>query len=791
MRYLSIFDHNTRKRLAFLQNAYRVGYKLDMNQVWSARFTLPYDDPKNKYCQPLNYVEVYDDEEYIGLFRIIPSRIHRDSTTQEITYECEHVIATLIDDYLIKWHEIGNRGTYTNQVIQYVLNQQNVKRWTLGDCAFRHQYLYGWENENLLSAMFSIPNVFTERYRWDYDTLNYPWTLHLRANPTEEQTTKRVYNSATGQTESFTYVKHNAVAEIRYRKNMLGIEKVIDASTIVTRLYAFGYGEGENQLNISKANPTKKMYIDADTQSTYGIITQVWVDRRYQYSETLYQAAVKRLEKLKEPQVSYNVQAAYFDSLKKCKVGDIVRIIDDEDGTDLYLPLQTIEKADMTGAPNDATLTFGSLQDDAAGSVADLFDRQRVEETYSQGAVTLYSQNFADNAASGFPAEMRFYIPANVVHINEIILQGRFSAFRGYSKATKGGGATSSTTQNGGSSTPTTAAGGSTTITSESGGSSSLTSAGGGATTATSSSGGNSTVTSNSGGSSTVTSASGGGGAVTSAAGGSSTATSGSGGSAQTSTEQTGGSGYDTSASSISLLTNDTSAEGYSGSNSGRDEAYTYYAGDPSHQHKYYWPSSHSHYVSLSHHHSIPAHTHGIVLAKHTHTVNIGSHTHSVSIPSHSHSVSIPEHSHNVSIPNHTHSVSIPSHTHTVTIQNHTHSISIPSHTHSVKVPNHTHTVSIPAHSHNFSIPDHTHNIEYGIYKGTTASKGTLVVDGTTVGNYSSFDNLDLIPYLNKDSDGIVVRGWHTLQVTPDNLTRIELDLVIQLFANSRGGGQY
>lgn len=783
MRYLSIFDHNTRKRLAFLQNAYQIGYKMDMNQVWSARFTLPYDDPKNKYCQPLNYVEVYDDEEYIGLFRIIPSRVHRDSNTQEITYECEHVIATLIDDFLIKWHEVGNRGTYTNQVIQYVLNRQTVKRWNLGDCDFRHQYLYGWENENLLTALFSIPNVFTERYRWDFDTLNYPWTLHLRANPTEENATKRVYNSATGRTESFSYVKHNAVAEIRYKKNMLGIEKVVDASTIVTRLYAFGYGEGENQLNISKVNPTKKLYIDADTQSTYGVITEVWVDRRYQYADTLYQAALKRLGELKEPKISYNVQAAYFDDLKKCKVGDIVRIIDDEEGIDLYLPLQSIEKSDMTGAPNEAILTFGSLQENAAGTVTDLFDRQRIEETYSQGAVTLYSQNFADNAASGFPAEMRFYIPQNVVHINEIILQGRFSAFRGYSKATKGGGAASSTTKNGGSSTPTTAAGGSTTLTSEAGGSTNVTSAGGGATTATSSSGGASTVTSASGGSSTVTSASGGSSSVTSASGGSSSVTSASGGGGSV-TSADGGSSKQTS-----------SEGGGSQIHTGRSSigADTYGTSTASgHAHNYVSMSyENGGYGWHSHLHTLPNHSHTVSIPSHSHSVSIPSHSHSVSIPGHTHSVSIPSHSHNVTIPSHTHSVSIPNHTHTVKINNHTHSISIPSHKHSVKVPNHTHTVSIPAHSHDFSIPDHTHNIEYGIYTGTTANKGTLVVDGTTVGSYSSFNNIDLIPYLTKDSDGIVVRGWHSLKVTPNALTRIELDLVIQLFANSRGGGQY
>lgn len=696
MRHISIIERGTGKRLAFLQNAYQIGYKLEMNKIWSAHFTLPYDDPKNRYCQPLNYLEIYDGEEYVGLFRIIPSRMKRDASTQEITYECEHVIATLMDDLLVKWHEVGNVGVYTNQSINYVLQRQTVKNWVLGDCEFQHQFLYGWENENLLTALFSIPNIFSERYRWEFDTQQYPWTLHLRRNPIEEVVQKDVYNSATGQTERFIVTRHNAVAEIRYRKNMRGIEKTLDASTIVTRLYAFGYGEGDNQLNISKVNPSGELYIDADTQSKYGIISQVWVDRRYQYDETLYQAARKKLESLKEPKVSYTIQTAYIDHLKKCRIGDIIRVIDDDDDLDLYLPLESIEKADMLGAPNDAKLMFGSLQENAAGTVADLFDRQRIEETYSQGAVTLFSQSFQDNAAAEFPAELRFFIPENAVHINQIILQGRFSSFRGYSKATKGGGATSETTKNGGASTQT--------------------STSGGASTATSESGGASTVTSTSGGGSTVTSASGGGGSATSAGGG-------------------GFSDKSVGEASIDV-----------------EDANTGTAAPNSHSHSYKRPEYGENEYGYGGY------------GWHTHTFSAEAHTHGVAIPAHSHSVSVPSHSH---------------------------SVSVPGHNHSVRIPGHTHNVSIPAHAHSFSIPNHTHEIEYGIYRGTTARTGTLTVDGEKVGTFSGFNNLNLIPYLSTDGNGLVQRGWHTLQITPDTLTRIELDLVIQLFANSRGGGQY
>ena len=771
MRYISILDRKTRKRLAFLQNAYDIGYKLEMNKIWSAQFTLPYDDPKNRYCQPLNYLEIYDGDEYIGLFRIIPARTNRSAGTQEITYECEHVIATLLDDVLVKWHEVGNLGMPTRSVIAYVLRQQTVGNWTLGDCDFSHQYLYGWENENLLTALFSIPNIFTERYRWDFETQQWPWTLHLRANPTEETVQKRVYNSATGQTETFTVVRHNAVAEVRYRKNMTGIEKTVDASTIVTRLYAFGYGEGENQLNISKVNPTGKLYIDADTQSQYGVISQVWVDRRYQYDDTLYQAAVKRLNELKAPKTSYSVKTAYIGALKKCHIGDIVRIIDDDDGVDVYLPVESIQKNDMLGAPDDAQLTFGSLQENAAGTVADLFERQKVEETYSQGAVTLFSESFQDNASADFPAEMRFYIPGNVVHINQILLQGRFTAFRGYSKATKGGGATSTTTQNGGGTSVTSNSGGSTQVTSASGGGSTVTSEDGGNSTVTSEDGGSSTVTSQDGGSSTVTSEDGGSSTVTSQDGGSSTVTSESGG-GSTATSAAGGEGSVTSAGGGSR-DQYTDEAGAGTSQKDKTDSTTASAG-VAHYHEFSW-----------------RHKHKFTFGDHTHGVSIPSHSHSVEIPNHTHDVEIPDHTHDVEIPDHKHNVELPDHTHDVEIPDHKHNVEIPNHTHSVDIPDHKHGVDIPAHKHNFSIPDHTHNIEYGIYQGTTASSGALIIDGTTVGNYRSFSDLNLIPYLNKDEQGIVTRGWHTLKVKPNALTRVELDLVIQLFANSRGGGQY
>ena len=687
VNYISVYDHNTRKRLAFLGNAYHIGYKKCLNTLWTAQFTLPRNDPKNKYCQHFNYVDIYDQDEYIGLFRIVPTQMTKNASTREITYQCEHVLATLLDDVMVGWHEIGNLGVYTNQVIQYVLDQQITKNWVLADCDFSHQYLYGWEHENLLTALLSIPNPFSEQYRWEFNTQKWPWTISLRKVEGARMWGETRYIPGIGRL-SAERIRYGAKGEIRYAKNILGIEKTSDATNICTRLYAFGYGEGVNQLGISKINPTGKPYLDADTQSTYGVIAKIWIDRRYQLEDSLYAAAQAMLEKLKRPAVSYSVDTAHINTLRACDVGDIVRVIDDEDEISVYLPIQSIEKDDVTGAPAEATIILGGQDEDVATSVADMNDRQRVQEAYSQGAVTLYSQSFRDNASADEPAEMRFYIPANAVHINQILLDGKITAFRGYTKATQGGGAMEETTEDGGATTQTSAGGGGGSVTSGSGGGGS-TSVSTAQTSQTTSTNGETTR------SSTTYSAS----------------------QVQTGESTIGGTTYSTTTT-----------------------------------------NRHTHnYVSMPYNYGYGRHYHWIYATY--------SHSHNVYIPGHSHSVTIPAHSHSVSISAHTHSVSIGSH---------------------------THSVSIPAHKHRFKIPDHTHAIEYGIYKGTTADHVSLVVDGTTLSQvFTSIDDINLIPYLSADDEGKITRGWHTVRIVPNKLTRVELDLVIQLFANSRGGGQY
>lgn len=205
-----------------------------------------------------------------------------------------------------------------------------------------------------------------------------------------------------------------------------------------------------------------------------------------------------------------------------------------------------------------------------------------------------------------------------------------------------------------------------------------------------------------------------------------------------------------------------------------------------------------------AHSHTVPAHTHGM-----SHWHNFDAHSHTVSAHTHgmSHWHTMDTHTHGLS--SHTHGMShwhtIDGHTHP--IGNHVHDITHRhefSHYHmvnvavtvpaiSIEIPAHTHKVSVPAHSHSFTLPSHTHEIQYGIYEGDIASSVTIRVDGEEIpAEKVNGNEIDVIPYLSKDSNGRIMRGtWHEVSVVPDKLTRIRANLFVQTFVTSYTGGNY
>lgn len=449
---IEVFDRDRVKK-AILQNAFGIEEDLQLNSLYTLTFSLPYDDPKNIFCRPFWLVR------YNGrLYRIQPSSLEI-SDAGAVTYTCEHVIATLMDKVLFGYSHIGGLGVYTAEVLRWLLSFQSG--WQLGECDFARQFEYGWEQETVLAALFSVPNRFTDLYMWDYDTERYPWIVHLKR--LDQNARPRLY--------------------IRNEKNVLQLRKDSDTREICTRLYPLGYGEGVNQLSIKDVNGGVP-YLQSPPEyiEKYGVVERVWIDRRYENAESLKQAAQVMLNELQEPLEEYEVSFAELQGgeCDRAGLGKVVRIIDNRIGLDRVSYITGITRIYDNVA--ESKITIANKPVSIATTVANMADRQRIEAAYAQGATQIYSHSLQADADTNSGAVLDFFIPEDMRIVNKVLAKIRMESFRAFSRATEGGGSTTQTSGASSSSTTSSGGGGSST----SGASSSTTTkSGGGATTTT------------------------------------------------------------------------------------------------------------------------------------------------------------------------------------------------------------------------------------------------------------------------------------------------------------------
>ena len=444
---LKILDVN-RQNVAYLENAYSVSYEKEVNKIATASFKMPLNDSKNEKIKHLQYVEIIDDDnEYIGLFRIMPTQTVVSENEQSVTYQCNHVLTTLMDSVMFKYHEIPP-NTSTREVLEYLLNLQKVKHWRLGTCDFTRYFQYSWENVNgIVDAIFSVPKAFDEDYMFTFDTTSYPWTLNLIQPPTAP-----------------TCYIHESL-------NLKGLKIESNQNQMINRIYPLGIGEGVNQLNIKKVNPTSQAYIEnAQSIVDNGLIEYIWVDRRFTDAKLLMQSAQSLLAKFSQPIVSWETDA--IDLIKastdktvpqmtKLRVGNVVRLSTEKFGI-VNLRILKESKSDVFGDPGNIKLSIGNVLTDLGTTQADIERKIEINQLYSQGATNILNYDKADNADEQYPVKFRIYIDDDVVKINTCELTFETTKFRAYSKSLSGGGAaiSTTTTQAAGQSTQTSSANG-------------------------------------------------------------------------------------------------------------------------------------------------------------------------------------------------------------------------------------------------------------------------------------------------------------------------------------------
>lgn len=460
-KHIRVYDLNM-NLVAILENAYKIGYEVETNNLWRCWFTLPLNDPKKEEVTVKRFIELYDHDKYIGKFVINPKRTIKNENTREITFECEHVLSLLHSDVLFGYHQYTNYTT--KQVLEGLLEAQETRHWQLGTVEFTRYFHYAWEHEDsLLNALFSVPKPFDESYIWTWDDTKYPFTLNL-VRPSDVK-----------------------VDVVRAGKNLKGIEIEVDPTNIINRIYPLGYGEGVNQLTIKEVNGGVEYLEDSESIQKYGLQKKIWVDRRFEDPDSLKASAQAFLDKYKEPLKTVAIDLIDYRHLDPYKVldynvGDIIGVYDEDTDTNTDLRIMKIKKNDIYGNPFDIQMEIGNVRENIGITITDLQKKQLVNDTYSQGSTNILAYSYNDNCSPTHPVIIKFYIPDDVVNINTLDLTFETTNFRAYSRATKGGGATivSTTTAAGGGTSTTTAAGGGTTTTTASGGGTSTTTAAGG-----------------------------------------------------------------------------------------------------------------------------------------------------------------------------------------------------------------------------------------------------------------------------------------------------------------------
>ena len=395
---------------AVLENAFNIQEQQVLNGIGYLEFSLPLPDTKNEYCKPFHYVRFSAGD----LYRIM-SNGKTVTETGDIRYRCEHVLATLIGTIMPDENERLNWTT--RRVIEWILAWQrpDERHWVLGECDFERLFSYAWTDETLLSALFSVPNRFDVPFIWTFDTSSYPWVISLKALD----------------------VTQVPSLFVRVGLNALTLSDEVDATTVVTRLYPRGYGESINTLKITNVNPTGKEYLESPQHilDEYGIVEDTWRDKRYTNEQSLFEAAQAMLTELQTPFIKYDVDFAFLqkDEYNQPKVGGIVEIVG-EVRTFITQIKWVHDEIPLS------QLTIANKPRDVSSTLAQMRDRVRIGERYTNGSPQVYAYSDRGKADSQNPLHLDFFIPRQMENVHSVDIRIRTERLRSDFRATGGGG---------------------------------------------------------------------------------------------------------------------------------------------------------------------------------------------------------------------------------------------------------------------------------------------------------------------------------------------------------------
>lgn len=294
-----------------------------------------------------DFVELFSPEGSVGIFRV--SEVETSYGSYQRVY-LEHAYTTLADDLTVGVQ--GMTGTFGN-VISTLLEAQTTRYWALGDVEIPDEYevVYTYGYETILHAVQNIVGMMPEGYLLELDTLHRPWKMNIRAFDDSDY------------------------CECRLSRNLSKVTVNIDTSDLCTRIYPFGAGEKTDRINLSTM--TGSLFMDADTKSTWGIVSKTFTNEDIFDAITLKEVAERYLERHKDPTVSVNLDAMALytltgETLDRFKTGRLCRMPLNDYDVIMNERVVAISYPDVYCQPQKAIVTLANKVKNMSDEVADL-----------------------------------------------------------------------------------------------------------------------------------------------------------------------------------------------------------------------------------------------------------------------------------------------------------------------------------------------------------------------------------------------------------------------------------
>ena len=355
--------HNSNDDLvAVLENAYGISYREAINEAPTLSFKLPADDTKATNIIKANeiWLRKYEDGSLVNRFRLTRKSDIREATLV-ITVNADGLINQLAEELIIDY----SADTLTiTQIVTALLNLQVLTpEITVGTIDPVVSRSIGIDNDILLRSLYRLR-----------DTVGG----HIYVDNSRALQWKTSIGEDVGQ-------------QIRYKKNLKGITREIDYTTLANKIYAYGAGEGDARIKLSDAEGHAVDYVeDAGEGSSQdrwgGIYIKVIVDRRITHPDTLLAWANLRLADLKEPRITYQIDTVDLSasdeidfSFEVLQIGSTITVIDEDLSIDISAQVVKITHPDLLH-PELMEIEVANRSKDITDILSEVYDRQQFDQ---------------------------------------------------------------------------------------------------------------------------------------------------------------------------------------------------------------------------------------------------------------------------------------------------------------------------------------------------------------------------------------------------------------------------